>query len=202
MPRLQDPRLPPVQVVYDEYEHLADIICSSPVSTEALALLWSELLRAAIIQPRQAPYDLVRMNSVVRYTDLRTGARRTVRLVYPKPERLAAGDVAVTSILGAALLGLRAGATFSWVTTAGDIDAIHIDSVEPARPRRPRHARRKPDARRRAEQPRDSSPDSGAPDRGPARPMRGRDGLRRPQELNSRTARKPSVARSEDEPID
>lgn len=120
-------QLPPVHVLNAEYERLADIICASPLATDGLALLWSELMRAAVINPEDAPADLVRMNSVVRYTVLQTGVQRIVRLVYVGKE---SGDVQITTTLGAALIGLHPGATFVWKED-GVTRAIRIEAVGP-----------------------------------------------------------------------
>jgi regulator of nucleoside diphosphate kinase len=121
---------PPVQVTDDDYERLSDLVCASAVETEAIALLWRELVRAAVIPPAQAPEDLVRMGSVVGYTDLISGEGRTARLAYPDPGPLAPGDVAVTSVLGAALVGLRASDTFTWTSPSQGAGSIRIDRVE------------------------------------------------------------------------
>jgi regulator of nucleoside diphosphate kinase len=149
-------QLPPVDVLHDEYERLADVICASPRATDALALLWSELSRAAIISPVRAPDDLIRMNSVVRYTDLMTGGRRTVQLVYADKEHFQPGDVPITTNLGAALIGLRPGAMFSW-TEEDEPRAIRIDAVEPMAPAPARSGRRRRRGARAAEQPGTSS---------------------------------------------
>jgi regulator of nucleoside diphosphate kinase len=126
-------RLPSVQVLEEEYERLSDIVCGSTVETEAIALLGSELLRAAIVSPEHAPADLVRLDSLVRFTDLASGEQTTVRLVYPRPEGLAPGEVSAESLLGAALVGLRPGAEFTW---GEGRRAIRIDAVENPPPSR------------------------------------------------------------------
>jgi regulator of nucleoside diphosphate kinase len=125
---------PPVHVVEDEYERLSDIVCASPRETEAIALLWRELERAAIVPPDQAPEDLVRMHSVVGFTDLLTGARGTARLAYPVEDKPGATDVSVASTLGAALIGLRAGSIFAWTSVEEGARLIRIDTVDASSP--------------------------------------------------------------------
>ena len=119
---------PPIYVLENEYERLSDFVCSSSAETEALALLWSELLRAEIIAPLHAPQDLVRLNTVVRYVDVIADEERTARLVF-EPEDLKPFDVAVTTTLGAALIGLRSGATFWW-TSDQHWHAIRVEAVD------------------------------------------------------------------------
>jgi regulator of nucleoside diphosphate kinase len=125
-----DDRRPDVTVTEADYERLAGIVCASGELDEPLSLLWEELLRAEIVGGAAAPRDLVRMHSRVRFTDGTSGPSRTVRLVYPRgadqPD-----DIEVTSTLGAALLGLRPGGAFSWVTGDGAVRTVRVEAVEP-----------------------------------------------------------------------
>ena len=59
--------------------------------------LENELQRAVVVAQREVSPDIVTMNSDVVYEDVATGARRTIRIVYPK----------VLAPVGAALLGRR-----------------------------------------------------------------------------------------------
>jgi regulator of nucleoside diphosphate kinase len=54
------------------------------------------------------------MNSEVVYEDFATGARRTVRLVYPKDADASRGWISVLAPIGSALLGLRVGQEIEW----------------------------------------------------------------------------------------
>jgi regulator of nucleoside diphosphate kinase len=123
---------PPVHFTSEEHEIVWDIICSSPRATEAMTLLWSELQRAAVIDPGDAPDDLVRMGSSVEYRDVATNERKSARLVFED-----AGDrdeIAITTPLGAALIGLREGATFVWSDAAQTTRAVRIERVRPPQP--------------------------------------------------------------------
>jgi len=121
---------PDVVVLDDEYIDLSDIICGAQSSTAGLALLWRELGRATLAPRTKAPADLVRMGSRVHYTDLDRRESRLVHLVYPE-DAAAPAFLSVTSSIGAALLGLRAGDRFSWVDPAGAVRTVRIDKVEP-----------------------------------------------------------------------
>lgn len=123
-------RLPPVHILEREYERLSDIVCSSPVETEAIALLWQELRRATLVSASDVPDRLVRMSSVVRYTDLASGEEATAQLVYPGSETAEASDAPITSPLGAALIGLQPGAVFQWTSASGQARTIRIEEVD------------------------------------------------------------------------
>jgi regulator of nucleoside diphosphate kinase len=79
----------------------------------------AELHRAVIVDRRDVPPDVVTMNSEVVYEDVATGARRAVRIVYPKDADAAAGRVSVLAPIGAALLGLRVGQAIDWEVPNG-----------------------------------------------------------------------------------
>lgn len=64
---------------------------------------------ALALSSDEVPETLVTMNSTVRLTDLDSGARRTVTLVYPQDAGESPNSVSVTEPLGVALLGCRVG---------------------------------------------------------------------------------------------
>jgi regulator of nucleoside diphosphate kinase len=83
---------------------------ASPV-TEMLD--W-ELHRATVVPHHAIPRDVVTMNSDVTYEDSLTGARRTVRVVFPKDADAGRGYVSVLAPIGSALLGLKVGQRIDW----------------------------------------------------------------------------------------
>jgi regulator of nucleoside diphosphate kinase len=87
--------------------------------TDAAESLDAELHRAVIVGQLAIPADVGTMNSEVVYEDVATGARRTVRVVYPKDANATAGRVSVLAPIGTALLGLRTGQTIAWLTPGG-----------------------------------------------------------------------------------
>lgn len=119
---------PAVYVVEDEYDALADLVCSSPRATPGLALLWHELERARRVDAEAAPADLVRMGTRFAFTDLTYRESRLARLVYPR-EADSPNRIPVTSSLGAALLGLHVGEVFQWKTPSGETRAVRVDSI-------------------------------------------------------------------------
>jgi regulator of nucleoside diphosphate kinase len=90
--------------------------------------LQRELGRAAVVPAREAPPNLVTMNSRVLYADQTAGVRRSVKLVYPH-QADGRGRLSVTSPLGTALLGLRTGQEIEWDFPGGDRRRLRIEKV-------------------------------------------------------------------------
>ena len=86
---------------------------------EAAEALEEELQRAAVVRQADVPPDVVTMNSDVVYEDCASGARRLVRVVYPKDADARTGKVSVLAPIGAALLGLRVGQEIEWQVPGG-----------------------------------------------------------------------------------
>jgi regulator of nucleoside diphosphate kinase len=82
------------------------------------ALDW-ELHRATIVPHDTVSADVVTMNSDVVYEDCATGARRTVRLVYPQNADASRGHISVLAPIGSALLGLKVGQLIQWELPSG-----------------------------------------------------------------------------------
>ena len=123
-------RTPDISLLAADHELLLDLICAAPRATPGITLLGRELERAAVVVPDQAPSDLVRLRSIVTFTDLDRGVRRTVQLVRPG-QRNGSHRLSVVTPLGAALIGLRAGDTFTWRTPRGRRPSLRIDHVAP-----------------------------------------------------------------------
>lgn len=87
--------------------------------SSASELLDGELHRARIVAQRRTPADVVTMNSEVVYEDHATGARRTIRVVYPKDADPGRGWISVLAPIGSALLGLKVGQPIEWRVPGG-----------------------------------------------------------------------------------
>ena len=120
--------LPDICVLEDEYEQLADVVCAAPRATPGITLLWQELQRADIVS--RARPDRVHLGSLVAFTELRGDVRRAARIVPPggQPD---GRRLSVASAVGAALIGLRAGDTFRWLSNAGHRRSVRVESVLP-----------------------------------------------------------------------
>lgn len=89
-----------------------------------------EVRRLSIVEAARP--DFVRLGDLVRYRDLRTKRERAVRVVRPGEVEPDANAVSVLSPIGAALIGLRAGAVFRWADVDGRPRAVKVLDVEPA----------------------------------------------------------------------
>ena len=123
--------LPRIRILAEDYEVLADIVCASPAATPGVALLWRELKRAVILHTDHAPSGLIHLNSTVRYTDLTAPLHRTVRLVDPGEGRGRRRGLSVASAEGAALIGLKVGDRFPWVSARDGMRILRVDRVAP-----------------------------------------------------------------------
>lgn len=81
--------------------------------------LMRELDRAEVRPPEEMPADVVAIGSAVTYRDEVTGRVHDVRLVHPQDADIDRGRISVLTPLGAALIGLSAGASMAWTTRAG-----------------------------------------------------------------------------------
>ncbi|MFT4172477.1 MAG: nucleoside diphosphate kinase regulator [Rhodocyclaceae bacterium] len=113
-----------------DYERLCALL-DSPAGRTAptRAQLGQELDRADIIEPRQAPHDLVTMNSTVRFV-IEPDDAREYTLSFPRD---AAKDdkprISVLTPIGSALIGLRAGQSIDWSVPNGKDVKLHVTDV-------------------------------------------------------------------------
>jgi regulator of nucleoside diphosphate kinase len=128
--RGEDIELPPIHILAQDYEVLADIVCGSVAATPGVELLWQELQRAVILNTDRPPSGLIHLNSTVRYTDLIDPRRRTVQLVSPGRTTPRRHGLCVTSPVGAALIGLRVGDRFPWLSANEGLRMLRVDCVE------------------------------------------------------------------------
>ncbi|HVI32632.1 nucleoside diphosphate kinase regulator [Phenylobacterium sp.] len=124
----QDLKPPPVYVTEADYERLSNL--AGLGRTLGAELLGRELDRAIVVRPEEAPQRFVRLGSAVTYRELTSGEARRVTLVCPDQADIDAGRLSVLSPVGAALLGLCAGAAFSWSGADGRPRVVEIEAVE------------------------------------------------------------------------
>lgn len=112
----------PVVVSWFDRMRLAGLIKllrEEPDKHEALDALKEKLERARIIKPEEVPPSLVTMNSEVILSDLDSGERLTLKVVFPAAADPTAGRVSVLSPIGLALLGRSEGAEVQWPVPGG-----------------------------------------------------------------------------------
>lgn len=91
----------------------------NPEEKPALDALKEKLERARIIKPEEVPPSLVTMNSEVILSDLDSGERVTLEVVFPAAADPTAGQVSVLSPIGLALFGRSEGAEVEWPVPGG-----------------------------------------------------------------------------------
>ncbi len=92
-----------------------------------------ELDRATIVDDAMLPPDVIRLGSIVRYRSATT-EERTIKLVLPvEAEQPQGYRLSVTSMHGAALLGLCPNKTLSWLSPHGKADHVEVMKVTNAR---------------------------------------------------------------------
>ena len=99
-----------------------------------LSLLESTRLRrwlahATRVWSDAMPANVVTMNSRVACTDLATGERRVLSVVYPDYADAAAGRLSVLSEAGMALLGSSPAQVVQWVRPGGEPQRVRIETV-------------------------------------------------------------------------
>jgi regulator of nucleoside diphosphate kinase len=94
--------------------------------------LMAEVARATVLPSAEMPADVVNIGSAVRYRDEMTGREQTVSLVLPQDVDIDRGRISVLTPVGAALIGLRAGAAIGWETREGVERRLTVLAVTPA----------------------------------------------------------------------
>lgn len=87
---------------------------------ESLQSLKDELSRAQVVAPKDIPPDVVTMNSIMHLTDIETGEDETYTLVFPSDANVNECRISVLAPIGTAVLGYKAGDTFTWSVPGGE----------------------------------------------------------------------------------
>ena len=91
---------------------LADAIGrKDPAVAERLA---EEVDRAVVVSPEELPDDVVTLGSAVTFRDETSGSLREVVVVLPQDADIESNRVSILTPIGAALIGLREGASIDW----------------------------------------------------------------------------------------
>lgn len=87
-----------------------------------------ELERAEVCPDPALPYNVVRMNSFVRFvTD--KGTEHVLQLVYPEDADIVRGRLSILSPIGTALIGLAPGQTMTWTDRERQSRTLKIAGV-------------------------------------------------------------------------
>lgn len=91
--------------------------------------LSQELGKAKLVDVKNFPDDVVRLDSTVVIKDLQTKRDMTITIVMPQSADIKQKKVSVLAPIGTALIGFKKGQTVSWEVPAGKKDFM-IVSVE------------------------------------------------------------------------
>lgn len=98
---------------------LIKLLREKPDEQEGLDALKQKLERARIIKPEEVPPSLVTMNSEVILSDIDSGERLTLEVVFPAAADPTAGQVSILSPIGLAIFGSSEGAEVQWPVAGG-----------------------------------------------------------------------------------
>jgi regulator of nucleoside diphosphate kinase len=82
-----------------------------------------------VLPSAEMPGDVVNIGSEVSFRDEVRGREQTVTVVLPADADIAKGRVSVLTPIGAALIGLRAGASIGWETREGEERRLTVLAV-------------------------------------------------------------------------
>lgn len=94
--------------------------------------LLHEVERAEVLPSAEMPPHIVNIGSEVTFRDNTTGRVQRIILVLPKDANIAERRVSVLTPIGAALIGLKQGASIDWMTRNGERRELTVSEVAPA----------------------------------------------------------------------
>ena len=124
------PVLPTIYVTEADYEilsNLAEAVADRAAGSRVLA---SEMARAVIVDPGQAPRPFAGIGSTLVYQDLSSGQVRRVRLSLPRDASIDEGRISVLTPVGAALIGMTAGESFQWTDHDGRPRGVRVLTLD------------------------------------------------------------------------
>lgn len=128
--------LPPIVIGTDDYNRLisaAALHC--PETMPHRNFLISELQRALVCHPEDLPEEVVSTRSRVTYKLGEKGRLVVQNLVHPADILRPGAEISVTTALGIALLGLRAGYRMPFRTAANEpVHEVQVEDVVPQLP--------------------------------------------------------------------
>jgi len=112
-----------ILITLNDYERLRRVIEAHRRSHQRdsahLDALEGELDRAIVTTDSDMPPDVVRMNSLVRIKDLKSGREFVYEIVLPRDADINSNRISVLAPIGTALLGYVVGATVEWQVPSG-----------------------------------------------------------------------------------
>jgi len=124
------PRKPAIVIDASQLPHLEALADGAMARMPGMAdRLLTELARARVVASDRLPADVVAVGRTVTWRDETSGREQTATLVWPEDADISAGRMSVATPVGVALIGLSAGARFSWETRLGEVRDLIVLSV-------------------------------------------------------------------------
>lgn len=121
---------PPLQIGESDYDILSALAIQIERRLPDLSeQLFDELDRANVVADKKLRPDVVRIGSLIEYSDGSPGSPRKVRLVLPGEADIEQAKVSVLTPIGAGLIGLREGQEIDWPCPDGRARKLTILSV-------------------------------------------------------------------------
>ncbi len=125
-------RRPPILLSDSDHDILLGLAASAARrAPDAARLLLEEADRADLVPAGRLPRDVVALGSHVTFTDAATGTTRRVQLVMPAEADIGQGRISILSLVGAGLIGLRAGQSIDWPVQDGRLRRLTVVEVAP-----------------------------------------------------------------------
>lgn len=121
---------PTIHLIDSEADSLSELAMAAEArSPDVTAQLLDEIDRAIIYKRDELPNNVVTMGSQVEFVEERSGASRTVELVWPGEANLEENRLSVMTLVGAGLIGMQEGSAIEWPDKAGHVRLIQIAKV-------------------------------------------------------------------------
>ena len=123
-------RRPPILLSDSDHDILLGLAASAARrAPDAARLLLEEADRADLVPAGRLPADVVALGSHVTFTDVAARTTRRVQLVMPAEADIGQGRISILSLVGAGLIGLRAGQSIDWPVQDGRLRRLTVVEV-------------------------------------------------------------------------
>ena len=132
------PATSPVVLLKKDYEILNSYVKNlqgmQVSEKENYSKLSQELKRALLVEEKDFPKEVVRLDSTVVIKDLTTNRNMTVTIVLPKYANIKQKKVSVLAPVGTALIGFKKGQVVSWNVPSGNKDFEIVEVIQADQP--------------------------------------------------------------------
>ena len=132
------PATSPVLLLKKDYEVLNNYVKNlqgmQVSEKENYSKLSQELKRALLVEEKDFPKEVVRLDSTVVIKDLTTNRNMTVTIVLPKYANIKQKKVSVLAPVGTALIGFKKGQVVSWNVPSGKKDFEIVEVIQADQP--------------------------------------------------------------------